>query len=122
MMKKILIVDDYEEITTLLQSFFEKDYECVVGHTTNFLDKHKNEVDLIISDYGLKDDEGLFEWSTNVLSRTQTPKILITGATPDDGYNNYSEDKQYVDYTFFKPLDLHKLKDKIKELLEKQNA
>ena len=70
----------------------------------------------------MKDDEGLFEWSIEVLSRTNTPKILITGATPDDGYNNYSEDKKHVDYTFFKPLDLYKLKDKIEELLEKKDA
>lgn len=121
-MNKLLIVDDYEIITDLIEKFFQNDYECIVGHTTNFLNKHKDEVDLIISDYGLKDDEGLFEWSTEVLSKTQTPKILITGATPDDGYNNYSEDKQHVDYTFFKPLDLHALKDKVEELLEKQNA
>ena len=122
MMKKILIVDDYKEITNLLERFLKKDYECIVGHTTNFLDQHKDEVDLIISDYGLKDDEGLFEWSIEVLSRTNTPKILITGATPDDGYNNYSEDKKHVDYTFFKPLDLYELKDKIEELLEKKDA
>lgn len=121
-MKKLLIVDDYEVITDLVKKFFKNDYECIVGHTTNFLDQYKDDVDLIISDYGLKDDEGLFEWSTGVLSKTNTPKILITGATPDDGYNNYSEDKQHVDYTFFKPLDLHALKDKVKELLEKQNA
>ena len=121
-MQKILIVDDFKVVTDLIENFLKNDYECIVGHTTNFLDQHKDEVDLIISDYGLVDDEDQFEWSTEVLSRTQTPKILITGATPDDGYNNYSEDKQHVDYTFFKPLDLDALKDKVKELLEKQNA
>ena len=122
-MKKLLIVDDYKIITDLIEKFFQNDYECIVGHTINFLDKHKDDADLIISDYGLvSDDVPDVVWSTEVLSKTKTPKILITGATPDDGYNNYSEDKQHVDYTFFKPLDLHALKDKVEELLEKQNA
>lgn len=115
--KKILIVDDAKIITFMLEEVFKNDYECIVGYTTNFLDQYKDQVDLIISDYGLRNDIGRFEWSIDILKKTNTPKILITGATPDDGYNNYSEDKQHVDYTFFKPLNLNELKNKVEDIL-----
>ena len=126
MNKTILIVDDFEIIVELLADELKEDYKCICGYTANDIMKYGNEVDLIISDYGIfyinENGQKDFVWSTEYLKHTSTPKILMTGATPNDGFNNLKEDIKYVDKVFFKPLDINELKIAIKDMLELTNA
>lgn len=125
-MKKILIVDDYEIITDLLKDELCEYYECICGDSANDIVKYANEVDLIISDYGIfwkhEDGQKDFVWSTNYLKNATVPKILITGVTPNDGYNDLNEDKKHVDKVFFKPFSINEVKNAIIELLRIDNA
>lgn len=125
-MKKVLIIDDFEEVVDIVYEALCEDYDCVCGYSANDLVKYRDKVDLIISDYGIiwvyEDGSDEFTWSIEFLKDAVVPKILITGANPKDPHNNFDEDKHFVDHVFFKPLDLKALKDKVKELLEKNNA
>lgn len=125
-MRKVLIVDDFEMIVDMLYSCLKDDYECICGYYANDIISHKNEVDLIVTDYGLikidENGEEDFIWSTEMLKNITIPKILITGVDPDDDHNNFYEDVKHVDSVFFKPLEVRQLKLKIDELLEKANA
>ena len=121
-MKKILIVDDFKQIVELLKDELCEDYECICGDSANDIVKYSNSVDLIISDYGIiwKHENGQedFVWSINYLKDAKVPKILITGVTPNDGFNNLNEDKKHVDKVFFKPFRIEEIKDAIIELLK----
>ena len=123
---KILIVDDFKIIVDLLYLELSETYECVCGYSVNDILKYKDQVNLIISDYGLDwyNEKGQrdFMWSTEILKDISIPKILITGVDPDDDHNNFEEDKKHVDHVFFKPLEIESLNLKIKELLDKTHA
>lgn len=125
-MNKILIVDDYEIIVDMIYSELNETYDCICGYSVNDILKYKDQVDLIVSDYGLfwENEKGQkdFMWSTEVLKDISIPKILITGADPADSHNNFQEDEKHVDFVFFKPLKIDQMKHKIKELLDRRNA
>ena len=125
-MKKILIVDDFKIIVDMLCEILSEEYECICGYSANDIVKYKDEVDLIVSDYGMfwinEDKCDDFVWSTQYLKDIDKPKILITGVDPDDGYNNIQEDKFHVDVVLFKPIDIDELQSHIKKLLEEVNG
>jgi response regulator RpfG family c-di-GMP phosphodiesterase len=119
---KILIIDDFDCVVEMLYDALHEDYDCICGYSANDLNKYKHEVDLIISDYGIvwvyEDGSDDFVWSIEYLKDATVPKILITGANPEDPHNNFEEDQHYVDKVFFKPINIEALKDAIEELLE----
>jgi len=126
MNKTILIVDDFEIIVELLEDELKEYYKCICGYTANDIIKYGNQVDLIISDYGIfyvnENGQKDFVWSTEYLKHISTPKILITGATPNDGFNNLMEDKLHVDVVLFKPINIDELLSHIKKLIEDTNG
>ena len=116
-MKRILIVDDEEDIRSLYQSELATEgYDAFTVASGNeamkFIDRDSN-LDLVILDIKMNEMDGL-EVLENIRSRTnKVPGILNTAySTYKNNFTSWLADAYLV-----KSADLSELKDKVRELL-----
>jgi DNA-binding response OmpR family regulator len=116
-MKKILIVDDEEEIRSLYQSELEIEgyhaYSVASGdEAVEFIDKNSN-LDLVILDIKMNEMDGL-EVLENIRTRANKVPVILNSA-----YSTYKSNftSWLADAYLVKSSDLSELKDKVRELL-----
>ena len=121
--KKILIIDDEEDIVTYLTTFFNDN-----GFNTIFANDGKAGVekavkekpDIITLDVSMPEESGvraLRDLQTNDATKN-TPVIIVTGVSSD--FKKFIETRKQVhppEGYFEKPIDRDKLLEKVKELL-----
>jgi len=121
--KRILIIDDEEDIITYLSTFFEdNDFEVITApNGKEGVQKAINEnPDLITLDVSMPQESGvkaLREIQENENTKN-TPVILITGVAYD--FKKFIETRKQVhppEGYFEKPVDREKLLKKVNELL-----
>ena len=122
--KKILIIDDEEDILTYLSTFF-KDNNFEVITASNGRDGVKTALsekpDIITLDISMPEESGvkaLRDLQNNSFTRN-TPIIIITGVASD--FKRFIKDRKQVHIPegyFEKPIDRDLLLKKIKELLK----
>lgn len=122
--KKILIIDDEEDIITYLSTFFNDS-----GFTTITANDGKDGVqkaikenpDIITLDVSMPEESGvkaLREIQTNEVTKN-TPVIIVTGVSLD--FKRFIETRKQVhppEGYFEKPIDRDELLKKVKELLK----
>ena len=122
--KKILIIDDEEDIVTYLTTFFKDN-----GFTAIFANDGKTGVekaakekpDIITLDVSMPEESGvraLRDLQTNEATK-KIPVIIVTGVSSD--FKKFIETRKQVhppEGYFEKPIDRDKLLQKIKELLK----
>lgn len=116
-MKRILIIDDEEDIRSLYQSELEiEGYSaCSVSsgsEAMDYIDKNTNP-DLVILDIKMSEMDGL-EILENIRTRTNKVPVILNSA-----YSTYKNNftSWLADAYLVKSSDLSELKDKVKELL-----
>jgi DNA-binding response OmpR family regulator len=123
--KKILIIDDEEDIVTYLTTFFADH-----GFTAIFANDGKAGVqkaisekpDIITLDVSMPEESGvraLRDLQTNDATKN-IPVIIVTGVSSD--FKKFIETRKQVhapEGYFEKPVDRDKLLQKVKELLQK---
>lgn len=116
-MKRILIVDDEEDIRCLYQSELEiEGYDAFSVSSGNeamaFIDQNSN-LDLVILDIKMNEVDGL-EVLENIRTRTNKVPVILNSA-----YSTYKNNftSWLADAYLVKSSDLTELKDKVKELL-----
>jgi DNA-binding response OmpR family regulator len=122
--KKILIIDDEEDILTYLVTFFtDNNFEVITA--LNGKDGVKKALsekpDIITLDISMPEESGvkaLRELQNNSFTRN-TPIIIITGVASD--FKRFITDRKQVHMPegyFEKPIDRELLLSKVKELLK----
>jgi len=114
-MPDILIVDDEHEILYILERFLKKSGFNVITadsgeKAVKIMSRGKN-VDLIILDHRMPKLDGAGVLDALKTLKVKTPVVLLTGSISKD------TKKLDVDAFFMKPVDLHVMLDKIRELL-----
>ena len=122
--RKILIIDDEEDILTYLSAFF-KDNKFEVITASNGRDGVKTALsekpDIITLDISMPEESGvkaLRELQNNSFTKN-TPIIIITGVASD--FKRFIQDRKQVhtpEGYFEKPIDRNLLLKKVKELLK----
>ena len=121
--KKILIIDDEEDVLTYLSTFFEDNGFSVISamNGKEGVKKAIDEIpDLITLDVSMPEESGvkaLREIQENNVTKN-TPVILITGVAYD--FKKFIETRKQVhppEGYFEKPIDRDKLLEKVNELL-----
>jgi DNA-binding NtrC family response regulator len=88
-MKKIIVIDNNNVLTVLLEELFEENFELImtrnVGETAQILGRENNEIDLIISDYNIQIGETAEELFTNLRSsgHDKIPVLIYSGYNED---------------------------------------
>ena len=121
--KKILIIDDEEDILTYLSTFFrDNDYEVITAlNGKEGVSKSLSEKpDVITLDISMPEESGVKALSElqNNPSTKNIPIIIITGVASD--FKRFISDRKQVHLPegyFEKPIDRDLLLGKIKELL-----
>jgi CheY-like chemotaxis protein len=122
--KKILIIDDEEDVITYLSTFFEDNGFNVISAPNGkegVQKAIKENPDLITLDVSMPEESGvkaLRELQENNVTKN-TPVILITGVAYD--FKKFIETRKQVhppEGYFEKPVDREKLLKNVKELLE----
>ena len=122
--KKILIIDDEEDVVTYLTTFFADN-----GFTAIFANDGKAGVqkaitekpDIITLDVSMPEESGvraLRDLQTNEVTKN-IPVIIVTGVSSD--FKKFIETRKQVhapEGYFEKPIDRDKLLEKVKELLK----
>jgi DNA-binding response OmpR family regulator len=122
--KKILIIDDDEDVVTYLTTFFSDN-----GFETTFANNGKDGVkkaveekpDIITLDVSMPEESGvkaLRDLQENEATKN-TPVIIVTGVSLD--FKRFIETRKQVhppEGYFEKPIDRDKLLEKVKELLK----
>ncbi len=119
--KHILIIDDEEEITRVMSSFFEKfGFSTESAHDgIKALASVKNRLpDIVITDLLLPGEHGINIVKT-IKEKYFIPVIIITGIYEEAELKSLIED-YFVEAFFAKPFDLEKLLEKVKDILAKR--
>lgn len=110
-LKSILIVDDQEDIITILQDFFEMDYQVfTASNGTEAIDiLYNNKIDILLSDIIMPNGDGV--WLLNKIkehsSLLDSTKIFyMTGQAHDA---DIKEIEKYAIEIFNKPFKIPKL-------------
>ena len=119
--KSILIIDDEQNITVMLQRFFERNgYHVVTANDgVEGIKKFKeNHIDLVITDIIMPEKEGVEVIFELQRFNSDCKIIAVSGGgylSPDDYLSTVEEIG--VSATFTKPFDTHELLAKVEELL-----
>jgi DNA-binding response OmpR family regulator len=122
--KKILIIDDEEDILTYLSAFFSDNNFEVISATNGREGVKKalsEKPDIITLDISMPEESGvkaLRELQNNSITG-KTPIIIITGVASD--FKRFIKDRKQVHIPegyFEKPIDRDLLLNKVKELLK----
>ena len=122
--KKILIIDDEEDVLTYLSVFFA-DNGFIVLEARNGKEgvekAFSEKPDIITLDVSMPEESGvkaLRELQENKITK-QTPVIIVTGVASD--FKRFIETRKQVhppEGYFEKPIDRDRLLEKVKELLK----
>lgn len=121
--KKILIIDDEEDILTYLATFFkDNDFEVItaINGKEGVKKAIDNKPDIITLDISMPEESGvkaLSELQNNLFTK-RTPILIITGVASD--FKRFISNRKQVHLPegyFEKPIDRVLLLDKVKELL-----
>ena len=122
-LKKILIIDDEEDVITYLSTLFiDNGYEVIsANHGKVGVQKAISEnPDLITLDISMPEESGvrtLRDLQTNEVTKN-TPVIIVTGVSADIKKFIESRKQVHAPEGFFeKPIDRDKLLEKVKELI-----
>jgi DNA-binding response OmpR family regulator len=122
--KKILIIDDEEDVVTYLTTFFkDKGFNAIAAHDgKQGVEKAvKEKPDIITLDVSMPEESGvraLRDLQTNAVTKN-IPVIIVTGVSSD--FKKFIETRKQVhapEGYFEKPIDRDKLLQKVKELLK----
>jgi CheY-like chemotaxis protein len=122
--KKILIIDDEEDVVTYLKTFFEDHgFNAIFANDGKAgIEKAvKEKPDIITLDVSMPEESGvraLRDLQTNVVTKN-IPVIIVTGVSSD--FKKFIETRKQVhapEGYFEKPIDRDKLLQKVKELLK----
>lgn len=123
-LKKILIIDDEEDVITYLSTLFSDSGYEVTSASDGKVGVHKaisENPDLITLDISMPEESGvrtLRDLQTNEVTKN-TPVIIVTGVSTDIKKFIESRKQVHAPEGFFeKPIDRDKLLEKVKELLE----
>jgi len=121
--KKILVVDDEQDIQTLFQQRFRKeirdseyDFAFAISglQALSFMENHDHEAILILSDINMPGMSGL-ELLRNIKRKYESPPPVVMMITAYGDTGNYNEAmKLGADDFLTKPLDFSLLKEKLK--------
>lgn len=125
MLKKILVVDDDQDIVFMIKSVLEKDgYGVATAHDgTEALKAVESGIfDLVIADLTMPGMDG---WRLSMKLRQDErykhiPIIILSGLLNSE--ESQPEAFETADVYMAKPFDIFKLMDKVKELLELKRA
>ena len=109
--KKILVVDDSEDIRDMLKQFFESEGYLVSTEPDGLKGSdalQRDLPDLVISDLLLPGMHGL-DFIKKIKDDFFIPVIIVSGVYEKDQINNFIENN-YVEACLFKPIDLNQLK------------
>ncbi|MFH1552155.1 MAG: response regulator [Candidatus Omnitrophota bacterium] len=115
MAKKILVVDDEQEILALLEEFLtRKDFQVITADSgrkaLKIIDKGES-IDLILLDHRMPKLDGTGVLRELEIRQSKVPVILLTGSLGE------TIGMIKVDAFLMKPIDLDELLDKVRELL-----
>ena len=122
-LKKILIIDDEEDVTTYLKTFFADNGFNVISASNGKKGVQKaisEKPDLITLDVSMPEESGvkaLRDLQSNEVTKN-IPVIMVTGVSSD--FKRFIESRKQVhspEGYFEKPIDRDELLNKIKELL-----
>ena len=122
--KKILIIDDEEDVVTYLKTFFEDHgFNAIFANDGKAgIEKAvKEKPDIITLDVSMPEESGvraLRDLQTNNVTKN-IPVIIVTGVSSD--FKKFIETRKQVhapEGYFEKPIDRDKLLQKVKELLK----
>lgn len=122
-LKKILIIDDEEDVITYLSTFFiDNGYEVTSANDgkVGVQKAIAENPDLITLDISMPEESGvrtLRDLQTNEVTKN-TPVIIVTGVSTD--IKRFIESRKQVhppEGFFEKPIDRDKLLEKVKELI-----
>jgi CheY-like chemotaxis protein len=122
-LKKILIIDDEEDVITYLSTLFiDNDYEVTSANDgkVGVQKAIAENPDLITLDISMPEESGvrtLRDLQTNEVTKN-TPVIIVTGVSTD--IKRFIESRRQVhppEGFFEKPIDRDKLLEKVKELI-----
>ena len=123
-LKKILIIDDEEDVITYLSTLFSDSGYEVTSANDGKVGVHKarsEKPDLITLDISMPEESGvrtLRDLQTNEVTKN-TPIIIVTGVSADIKKFIESRKQVHAPEGFFeKPIDRDKLLEKVKELLK----
>ena len=124
--KKILIIDDEEDVVTYLKTFFEDHgFNAIFANDGKAgIEKAvKEKPDIITLDVSMPEESGvraLRDLQTNAVTKN-IPVIIVTGVSSD--FKKFIETRKQVhapEGYFEKPIDRDKLLQKVKELLKNE--
>ena len=122
--KKILIIDDEEDVVTYLKTFFEDHgFNAIFANDGKAgIEKAvKEKPDIITLDVSMPEESGvraLRDLQTNAVTKN-IPVIIVTGVSSD--FKKFIETRKQVhapEGYFEKPIDRDRLLEKVKELLK----
>lgn len=120
---KILVVDDDENILSAFRDFLKKEHYGIITASSAedaLAYLGRNHVDILIADVRLKGQSGIFLIMEVKRLLPKLPIIVITGY-PD--LINERDVKEFgADYFFLKPLDIDRLRDAIRQCLNRRNV
>lgn len=121
-METILFVDDDEKILKSMYIFFKNKYNVLFANSGEEAKKQiiKNQIDVIVSDYGMLNGDGLELKSFLNKQKIEIPFILVSGQIDKSSSIKFANLK--VSYILEKPILFQELDLKIKEcIIEEKN-
>lgn len=118
-MKRILIVDDHEEIRDLLSKFFRSSgYEVESVEDGEMAVKKVNEkrYDLVVTDYMMPKMNGFDLLKKLKMDNPQLPILVISGSAVEEAFFTQSG----ADAFLAKPLDILRMKILVEKILNSQ--
>lgn len=122
---KILVVDDEQDVKTLFEQRFRKEIRSQELHfafafsgedALSYLNEHKHEAVLILSDINMPGMSGL-ELLSHIKQQFHAPPPVVMMITAYGDAENYSTAKRLgADDFLTKPVDFSVLKEKLKPL------
>jgi CheY-like chemotaxis protein len=122
-MKKILVVDDEQDVQILFQQRFRREIRdnefqfafALSGHDALlYIDSHNDEGVLVLSDINMPGMSGL-ELLQQIKKKYESPAPIVMMITAYGDVGNYNDAMQLgADDFFTKPLDFSLLKEKLK--------
>lgn len=123
---KILVVDDEEDVKALFEQRFRKEiknneieleFAFSAEEAIVFIEQHKHEAVLILSDINMPGMSGLvlLKYIKENLKKPPPIVMMITAYGDDDNYNEAM--KLGADDFLTKPLDFAQLKEKLKNFI-----